>query len=161
MLEGWQGWPVSARTVLFFGMVGGVVLFVFFSRITSVSFCGTEFQIPDECDAPSKHQLACDDCFMSWSYVEGDMLKILSEQVVQEITQHNYPSTREIIDCNLLGTKVNAYKIISNKRDHRENTIIAFGTVNNHSVLVKLTAPHDLSKNEDIPAVARQIISVD
>jgi len=89
------------------------------------------------------------------------MLDYLSEQAAKEIIQHNFPSTRENIDCYLLGTKVNAFKIISQKNHYRENTIIAFGRVNDHSVLVKLSAPHDLVENESIPAGAREFMSFD
>lgn len=160
ILQGWQGWPVSARTVLFFGFLGGAILIALFSRITSISFCGSEFSIPDGCDADSKHQLECDDCSMSWSYVDGNMLQYLADQANQEIQQHNYPSTNENITCYLLGTKVNAFKILSKKNNYHETTIIAYGIVKKHSVLVKLSVPHALVDNENIPSGARQIISL-
>jgi len=43
MVKGWQGWPLSARTVIFFGMLGGFI---------------NEYSVPEGCDANPRQQLA-------------------------------------------------------------------------------------------------------
>ena len=152
---------LTPRTVLFFGVVAGSLLFVFMSHITSLSFCGTDYPIPDGCEAKSKHQINCEDCEMSWSYVDGKMLQYMAEQAAQELEASNYSSTKEIISCYLLDTQVKAFKInkfIAGKPSGCE--LIAYGIVNKHQVLVQLSVPHNLVGNENIPSGARQLISL-
>lgn len=152
---------LTPRTVLFFGMLGGLFLFVFMSHITSLSFCGNDYPIPDGCEAKSKHQINCEDCVMSWSYVDGKMLQYMAEQAAQELEEGNYLSTKEIIPCYLLDTEVKAFKItkfISGNPSGCE--LIAYGMVNKHQVLVQLSVPHNIIVNENIPSGARQLISL-
>jgi hypothetical protein len=148
---------MSSRAILFLAFLGTILVLSFINRVTHLSFCGVTYSIPEKCDANSKHQVKCESCEMSWSYVEGKTLNYAVTQAVKTFDRDKYQSKIDTITCYLAGKEISAIQVTSPRHGCY---IVAHGIVNDHSVMVELLLHKKPFTNEHIPEAIHQILQL-
>ncbi len=127
-------------------------------QVDKLNFCKQELDVPSSCYAESQYQLQCEDYSIQWLYMNDEMLQVMPEQFVAQLSGQMKKFKKEPITCYLLDSEAKGYKISFKTDKGIAHQIIAYGTANNQPVLVQLSLNKEPKSNEDIPAVPRQIV---
>jgi hypothetical protein len=127
-------------------------------QVDSLTFCFTKYKVPAGCSSETKYQVMCDNYSIVWLYMEDQMLEVIPNQLVSQMSGQLKNFKKEAITCFLVDKEVKGYKISYSKDKVKGYQLIASGIVNGQSVLVQLSLDHDPKDNDDIPSFPRQII---
>ena len=128
------------------------------TKIDSLTFCFTKYELPPDCTAESEYQAKCDNYSIVWLYMNEQMLQIMPEQFINQMAGQMKKFKKEAITCYLLDKEVKGYKISFKKDNAISYQLIAYGVANGQPVLVQLALDNEPRTNDDIPNFPKQII---
>ena len=126
----------------------------------SVTFCYIKYAIPAGCAADSASTVKCGDWQMTWVYLNPEMLQSFTDQLVSQMAGRFKKFKEEPITCYLLDHPAKGYRLSFQKEGGTVHQLIAYGFANEQPVFVQVSLDKDPYSNEDIPAFARQMITL-
>ena len=128
------------------------------TQVDSLTFCFNKYKVPTGCIAESEYQVHCDNYTMGWIYMNDQMLQIMPEQFITQMSGQMKNFKKEPIVCYLLDKEVKGYKVSFKTDKGIGHQLIAFGVANGQPVIVQLSLDKEPKTNDDIPEFPRQII---
>jgi hypothetical protein len=119
--------------------------------------CSTKFTAPAGCTTDSKESLKCTDYSMFWEYLDQDMIRLVTYKYLDILSKGFKNFKKESTECYLLHQKVDCYIVSYENGQSNDYLIIAYGTVNNESVVFHLNSFREIRTNADLPEFAKQI----
>jgi len=129
-------------------------------KVHTVEFCGEMFEVPEGCFAETVFGLDCPDFSIKWMYLEEDMLTFAPQQYLRQLDEKLKRFKKRPITLESMGEAMEAYWISYRENKVERYRIVAFGTINNHPVLMDGSLKSEVNSNEDVPPFLRQFISV-
>ena len=126
----------------------------------TVTFCYIKYAIPAGCKADSASTVKCGDWQMTWVYLNAEMLQSFTDQLVSQMAGRFKKFKEEPISCYLLDHPAKGYRLSFQKGEETIHQLIAYGFANEQPVFVQISLHKDPHSNEDIPAFARQMITL-
>ena len=128
------------------------------TKIDSLTFCFNRYKVPTGCSAESEYQAKCDNYSIVWLYMNDQMLQVMPDQFINQMSSQLKKFKKEPITCYLLNREVKGYKISYKGDNGLGYQLIAYGVANGQPVLVQLSLDKEPKTNEDIPEFPREII---
>jgi hypothetical protein len=126
--------------------------------IDSVEFCLKTFEVPATCSADSKESFKCDDYSMFWKYINKEMIDYVNGNYLEILSRGFKHFKKKSTICYLLGTKVNCYIVSYENNSKTDYLIIAYGMVNDQSVLLNLNSKREMKTNANLPDFVKQVL---
>jgi|GEM_PF-482777 hypothetical protein len=130
------------------------------SKKDSITFCYIKYALPAGCSADSASTVKCGDWQMTWVYLNAEMLQSFTDQLVSQMAGRFKKFKEEPISCYLLDHPAKGYRLSFQKSGGTVHQLIAYGFANEQPVFVQVSLDKDPKSNEDIPAFARQMITL-
>lgn len=143
------------RIIPFLGFFGVVLLISVVTQVTSLSFCGNTYSIPEGCVAKSNHHIICDEYEMVWFYTNKKELSFIANETMRKLELKRYQPKKEVIRCFITGAPVDAIKITSKTHGCE---LLAYGIVNEHPVIVRVWLQTEPHTNAEIPEGVREFL---
>jgi hypothetical protein len=128
------------------------------TKIDSLTFCSNKYKVPTNCTAESEYQINCENYSMVWLYMNEQMLQVMPDQFVNQMSGQMKKFKKEPITCYLLDKEAKGYKISFKKDSGTGYRLIAYGVTNGQPVLVQLSLDKEPKTNDDIPDFPKEIV---
>jgi hypothetical protein len=127
----------------------------------TVNFCGQNIELPEGCASVSPYQVTCDKYALTWVYMDYAVMKTAPEEFARQMKKEHKRTEMTPFDCYITGKAAKGYKLsYMTDAGGMAYQLIVSGVTNGQPVLVQLTLDIDPYKNEDIPAMPRQIVQL-
>ena len=127
----------------------------------SVNFCGQNLEVTEGCTSTSPYQIKCDKYDMTWIYMDYAVMKTAPEEFARQMKREHKRTDMAPFECYISGKPAKGFKLsYMTDAGGMAYQLIVSGVANGQPVLVQLTLDIDPYKNEDIPALPRQIVQL-
>jgi hypothetical protein len=126
-----------------------------------LNFCGQDIESPKECVSQSPYQVKCDKYELTWMYMDYAVMRTAPEEFAKQIKKAHKRTDMVPFECFIVGKPAKGYKLsYVTEEGGMTYQLIVSGIANEQPVLVQLVLDIDPYRNEDIPAIARQILQL-
>jgi hypothetical protein len=126
-----------------------------------LNFCGQDLESPEGCVSQSPYQVKCDKYELTWLYMDYAVMRTAPEEFAKQMKKAHKKTDMMPFEGFILGKPAKGYKLsYVTEEGGVAYQLIVSGVANGQPVLIQLTLDIDPYKNEDIPALPRQIVQL-
>ncbi|SMB98984.1 hypothetical protein SAMN00120144_3788 [Hymenobacter roseosalivarius DSM 11622] len=127
----------------------------------TVNFCGQNIEVAGGCASTSPYQVKCDKYEITWMYMDYAVMRTAPEEFARQMKKEHKKTDMAPFECYIAGKPAKGYKLsYMTEAGGIAYQLIVSGVASGQPVLVQLTLDIDPYKNEDIPALPRQIVQL-
>jgi hypothetical protein len=129
--------------------------------VPTVNFCGQNIEVTAGCTSTSPYQIKCDKYDLTWMYMDYAVMKTAPEEFARQMKKEHKKSDMAPFECYIAGKPAKGFKLsYMTDKGGMAYQLIVSGVASGQPVLVQLTLDIDPYKNDDIPALPRQIVQL-
>lgn len=95
---------------------------------------------------------------MFWKYLDQAMIEFVNDKYLDILSRGFKNFKKRSTKCYLLNEKVNCYIVSYEIENRTDYLVIAYGRVNNQSVVLNLNSKREMKNNADLPDFVKQIL---